>query len=179
MPRLPNPVDDEEVFDVLVLAGVTSPGVVKAISGHNRKINWDVKTAKGQKGATTEFKDIPPLEFSVDLYLADAEDFAAWPQFKDLIDSTIAGPRPKALDIYHPDLAEQDIKSVVKAGTEGTKHDGKGGQTKTIRFQEYSPPRPKTGSPSSASTPKKNDPNADVKAELAAVTTQYQNTPWG
>lgn len=182
MPRLPDPVDDEEIFDHIKLAGVLSPGVV-TISGHDRKVDWDNKQAKGQKRATSELKGIPLVEFTCDFYLADQEERAEWPAFLDLINSTVAGPTPKALDIYHPDLAEQDIKSVVKVKTVGTKHDGKGGVNKVVIFQEYGPPTPKGGSPSGSSSSKretdKTDPNAAAKAELAALTAQYQNTPWG
>lgn len=183
MPRLASPLEDEDLFDHITLGGVTSPGVVK-ITGHKRRINWDVKTAKGQKGASTELKDIPPIEFTCEFFLADDEDFADWPSFLDLINSTVADATPKALDIYHPDLAEQDIKSVVKAETEGTKHDGRGGQIKIVKFQEYAPPKPKGGSPSGSSADgkrakEKNDPNAAAKAELAGLVAQYQNTPWG
>ncbi len=177
---MPNPLDDPELYDTIMLAGVDSPGVVKSITGHDRKVNWDVKTAKGQKGATTEFKDMPPVEFSVEIYLSDREDFEAWYAFLDLIDSTIAGPKPKALDIYHPDLHEQGIISVVKAGIVGTKHDGKGGQTKVVKFQEYSPPKPKGGSPNGSKREKEIvDPNERAKAELAKLVAEYNNTPWG
>ncbi len=177
MPRLPDPLNDEEIFDHVVLSGVRSPGVVK-ISGHKRKAEWDIKQVKGQKRATMELKAIPLVEFTCEFFLADKEDFAAWPAFLDLVNSTIAGPKPKALDIYHPDLAEQDIKSVVKAETQGTKHDGKGGQSKVVVFQEYGPPAAKGGSPT-ASKAKGPDPDAAAKAELAALTAQYLATPWG
>ncbi len=157
-----------------------SPGVVK-LSGHKRKVEWDVKQAKGQKRASTELKAIPLVEFTCEFFLADEEDFAEWPAFLDLINSTVAGPKPTALDIYHPDLAEQDINSVVKGETQGTKHDGKGGQTKVVVFQEYGAPTPKGGSPSaSKSTAKKeNDPNAAALAELAALKKKNEETPWG
>lgn len=179
MPRLPDPINDEDIFDVIYLAGVRSPGVVK-ISGHKRKIDWDIQQVKGQKRANMNLKGIPLVEFTCEFTLTDAEDWAQWPAFLDLINSTVSGPKPKALDISHPDLVEQDIKSVVKAETQGTKHDGKGGQVKVVVFQEYGPPIPKGGSPTASTTGKpEKDPNAAAKAELAALTEQYKNTPWG
>jgi len=182
VPREPDPINDRELFDSIVLGGVTSPGAVRKISGHDRKINWDVKTAKGQKGASTELKDIPPLPFKVEFFLADEEDFAAWPAFRDLIKSTTSGAVPKALDIYHPDLEVNEFRSVVLANFGGVVHDGKGGQTITVEFQEYSPPKPKGGSPSGSGSKAKGkapDPNAAANAELAALTEQYKSTPWG
>ncbi len=123
-------------------------------------------------------KSQEPIEFTTTFYLADREDFAAWPAFQALIDSTVSGAKPKALDIYHPDLARNQINSVVKASVGGVVHDAKGGQTVVVKWREYFPPKPAGGSPS-GSKAKKPDPNADVKAELAALTEQYKNTKAG
>jgi hypothetical protein len=176
----PNPIDNEELFDAIKLGGVASPGVVK-LSGHDRVIGWDVKKGAGQSGATTTRTSEDPVEFTCAFYLATAEDFAAWPAFLALARSTIAGATPKALDIYHPDLAENDIKSVVLRRVAGVVHDGKGGQTRTLVFLEYRPPKPKGGTPK-GSTAKKTtapDPNQAALDELARLTDEYQVTPWG
>lgn len=173
----PNPITDES-FDFIELGGVESPGVVK-LSGHDRKINWDVKAGSGQSGATTTLKDIPPISFTATIYMADDDDFDDWPEFRAQCLSTI-NPKPKALDIYHPDLDAQNITSVCLASMGGVVHDGKGGRTVVIQFQEYKPPVKKTGTPSgSASKTKTVDPNAAALAELAALTKQYQSTPAG
>jgi hypothetical protein len=181
---VPNPIDDPELYKSIILAGVPSPGQV-TLSGVERKVNWDIKTAPGQSGATTTLKDIPPAEFTANFYLVrdDAlgiDDFEDWPAFQKLIDSTVADAKPKALDCYHPDLAALDIKSVVKAGVGGVVHDGKGGQTISVRFLEYKPPKKKGGSPSGSKTkPKKPDPDQAALDELARLTDEYKKTPWG
>lgn len=179
---MPNPIDNPELYDSIVLAGVKSPGLVK-LSGHDRKIEWDIKDGPGLKGATTTLHKIPPIEFTATFYLVKdvaqgVDDFAAWPAFLSIINSTVASTTPKALDIYHPDLASNEIRSVVKASIAGTEHDGKGGQTIVVKLQEYRPPKKKTGT-LAGSAPKQVDPNADAKAELAKVTAEYQKTPWG
>ncbi len=177
MPREVNPLEDPELFDKVDLGGLLSPGVVK-ITGHDRKINWDVKAGKGQSGASSTLKDIPLGTFTCAFYLADEADIAEWPAFRELINSTVSGTTPKALDVFHPDLANNKFRSVVLANFKGCVHDGKGGQTHSVEFQEYCPPKPKGGSPSGS---KKTgpDPNAAAKAELAALTAQYAATPWG
>ncbi len=176
----PNPVTDEELYQGIVLGGVRSPGQV-TLSGHDRGVKWDVKEGNGQAGASTTLKSIPPIEFTATFYLADQDDFDAWPAFHDVIDSTVSGPKPKALDIYHPDLATQNINSVTKASVGGVVHDKKGGQTIVVKFQEYKPPKPKGGTPNGSGAKKKEapDPNAAANAQLAALTKQYQETPWG
>jgi hypothetical protein len=177
-----SPEATPEIYDVIKLGGVTSPGIV-TLSGHDRVINWDIKVGKGQSGARMSLKDVPPCEFQASFYLATAEDYADWAAFKAAIDSTVAAT-PKALDIYHPDLAEQDIKSVVKGTIMGTVHDGKGGRTIAVKFVEYRPPKKKTGGPSGSSSKSKKkasgpDPDAAALAELERLKKQYEATPWG
>jgi hypothetical protein len=176
----PNPVDDPELYDSVVLGGVRSPGKA-TLSGHDRVVGWDVKEGSGQNGATMTRKGERPVEFTLTLYLADQDDFDAWPAFVAVVDGTVAGSTPKAVDIYHPDLASQGITSVVKASVGGTVHDGKGGQTIAIKLTEYRPPKPATGSPagSSSKKPAAVDPNQSALDEIAKLTQQYQQSPWG
>ena len=178
-----NPVDDEDLYEAIVLGGVKSPGRV-TLSGHDREIDWDVKQGPGLSGATTTFKVEKPCEFTATFYLVldpaeGINDYDDWPQFLDVINSTVAGKTPKALDIYHPDLASNGIKSVVKKSVGGVIHDGKGGATIAVKFLEYKPPKPKGGSPKGSKTTKKTDPDQAALDELAKLTKQYQATPWG
>lgn len=178
---MPNPIDNPELYDVVIVAGEASPGVCK-ITGHDRKIGWDIKAGSGQSGATTTLKDVPPVEFTLTLKLVTYEDFADWPAFQALIESTVAGATPRALDIYHPDLAANDISSVVKATVGGMIHDGLGGATVAIKLLEYKPPKSKGGSPNGSKTKPKAkgaDPNQAALDELARLTKQYKETPWG
>lgn len=235
----PNPIDDEDLYNAITLAGVRSPGKV-TLSGHDRKVGWDVHNAAGQSGSTITLKEIPAIEFTATFYLVQdiaqgIDDFAAWPAFRELINSTVTpgkmtaggslspsyladvnaqrdradalapaekaarlrdlsaqvaaaqaavAPKPsaafRALDIYHPDLAANDIKSVLKGLIGGVVHDGKGGQTIVVKFQEYRPPVAIGGSPSGSKTSSHaTDPNAAANAELERLTAQYQATPWG
>lgn len=177
-----NPIDDPELYECVVLAGVRSPGKV-TLSGHDREIDWDVKAASGQTGATTTLKGSKPCEFTATFYLVQdlsqgIDDFAAMNDFLDLVDSTVAGKTPKALDIYHPDLVDNGITSVVKKSTGGAVHDGKGGITYVVKFLEYKPPKPKGGSPNGSKTAAI-DPDQAALDELNKLTNQYQKTPWG
>ena len=177
---MPNPVDNEELYNGIRLGGLgglVSPGVV-TLSGHDRVIGWDVKKGAGQSGATTTRTSEDPAEVTCSFYLADQDDFDAWPEFLKLARSTVSGATPKALDIYHPDLAENDIKSVVLKKIGGVVHDGKGGQTRTLVFLEYRPPKPKGGTPKGSKAAKV-DPNQALLDELARLTQQYKATPWG
>jgi hypothetical protein len=178
---MPNIIDQEDLYNVIVLAGKRSPGKV-TLSGHDRKVVWDVQGGPFLNGAIVRYKWTPPVEFTASFYLTKAvadepDDFTAWPAFQKVIESSVSNPRkPSALPIYHPDLAANDIKSVVKAEIGGMIYDGKGGGTIAVKFQEYRPPRKQEGVPQAKPQP---DPNAALKKQLDALTTQYQNTPWG
>jgi len=188
MPRPPNPEDDPELFDAIDLGGRKSPGVA-TLSGHDRVHEWDVQQGNAQSGANTRLKGDKPQEFTVTFYLVRDEaqgidDWVEWESFVEVIEATVAGPTPKAVEIYHPDLASQrpPIACVAKATIGGAVHDGKGGKTVAVKFQEYRPAKPKGGTTSGTITKRgkeTNDPNAAAKAELAALTAQYQQTPWG
>lgn len=176
-----NPLDHEDIYNAIVLAGRRSPGVV-TLSGHDRKIGWDIKKGNGQSGASMTRTSEDPIEFTCAFRLADREDFDAWPAFDGLIRSTVSGPTPKALDVYHPDLVMNGITSVVLSSFGGVLHDGKGGQTITVKLLEYRPPKSKGGSPNGSKTKPKGvtpDPNQAALDELARLTQQYKDTPWG
>jgi hypothetical protein len=171
---MPNPIDNEELYDSIELAGVRSPGFV-TLSGHDRVEKWDVKSADGAGGARMTYKGDEIAQFQASFYLVkdpvlDLDEFAAWEKFAAVIKSSIiATGKPKALKIYHPDLAANDIKSVCKASIGGMQHDGKGGATVVVKFIEYRPQKPASGVPVSAKQTKP-DPNADLKAIVKSLT---------
>lgn len=173
----PNPILDEDLYNAIVLGGTSSPGMVK-LSGHDREIGWDVKKGPGQSGATTTRTSEDPVEFTATFTLTDVDDFDAWPAFRTLLLSTVSGATPKALDVYHPDLAANDIKSVVLKSLGGVMHAGQGGQTIAVKLLEYRPPKPKGGTPS-GSKAKKPDPDQAALDELARLTKKFSDTPWG
>ena len=178
----PNPFDNPDMYDVIVLGGHVSPGTVR-LSSHDRDIEWDIKNAAGQAGATMTRKGNKPVEFTATFYLVKdiglgIDNFSEWVAFQRVIDSTVAGTTPKALDIYHPDLTANAIKSVVKKSVGGMTHDGKGGATVVVKFIEYFPPKKYTGTPLGSKTKSaKADPNAAAKAELEKLVNQYKAIP--
>lgn len=183
---MPSAADNPELYESIELAGVRSPGQV-TLSGHDRTIGWDIKKGPGQKGASTNRTSEDPVEFTASFYLVKDEDlgvddFAAWESFLELAKSTIAGATPKALDIYHPDLARNEIKSVVLKKVLGVVHDDTGGETHGLAFLEYLPPKKKGGAPmgskSKSPTSAGPDPDAAALAEIERLTRQYEATPW-
>lgn len=166
-----NPIDNEALYDAIKLNGFRSPGLV-TLSGHERAETWDVKNADGCGGARTTYKGEQVAQFQASFYIVKdpvlgIDEYADWDKFAAIIRSSLPKGKPKALPIYHPDLASQDIKDVCKASIGGMAHDGKGGATVVVKFLEFRPPKPAAGVPTPAK--KKDDPNADLKAQIAAL----------
>ena len=168
-----NPHEYSELYDSILLAGVLSPGVVK-LSGHKRSEKWDVKDGDGQDGASTTRKGKVPVAFTATFSLvvdpaSGVDEFVEWEGFLEVLRTPVSGKNPKALDIYHPDLAELEITSVVVQDIGGKVHDGKGGATVTVTFLPYSPPKKKAAanpSGSKGSKGGKEDPNDPLVAAL-------------
>ncbi len=176
-PKPYKPVTDPR--DQLALGGVGSPGKV-TLSGHDRNQKWDIKPSDGHGGATSTYKGEEVTQFTASFYLvqdpgAGIDEFAEWDTFraKTLAKMIPATGDPIALDIRHPDLTENGIKSVTLGGVGGKAHDGKGGATVVVKFIENRPSKKKGGTPKgSKSSVAKVDPNADLKAEIAGLLKQ-------
>lgn len=173
---MPNPVDNEDLYDAIVLGTKRSPGIV-VVSGHDRNQRWDVKEPIGHGGGTTTYKGETIAQFQCEFRLTRdpvlaIDDFAAWEVFAAFIKSMLPkSGAPKATPIYHPDLAANDIKTVSQASIGGMAHDGKGGAKIIVKFLEYRPPKKTTGlATKPTKAPGTDDPNADVKAQLRAAT---------
>jgi hypothetical protein len=142
MPR-PDQIDFQ--LSKIVLGTTISPGVVK-LTGHDRKEKWDIKDAKGQDGASTSLQGKPIGQFSASFYLVDdgspgTNDFDDWDSFQRLIESTTNGPKPQALDIYHPDLARNGFTSVVMSSISGMQYDGSTVHRNPSRPRKHNPRR--------------------------------------
>jgi hypothetical protein len=177
-----------DLYASIVLGTAVSPGVV-TLSGHDRELAWDTESAKDQTGASSKYNGEQVGEFQASFYLASADDQIAWPAFLRVVRSTISGPVPKALPIYHPDLAENGYTEVCAKSIGGRVRDPRGGVTVLVVFIEFRPPKPKpakaaasggggTGGGSGASNPSggsEYDPNAERKAELEALLEEAKN----
>src|SRR5215471_2245364 len=99
---MPNPIDNEDLYDVITLENSRSPGRV-TLSGHDRNQRFDIKEAMGHGGGTTTYKGDSVAQFQCEFFLtkdpvAKIDDYAAWETFARLIRTSLpkAGA-PKAL----------------------------------------------------------------------------------
>lgn len=191
---MPNPVDTPELYDVLYLAGLESPGLCR-LNVPEIDEGWEKQEAKGSAGGETVCNGRKLAEFDCELYLwretwnsGGYDWFAAWEAWKPILLTPIAKNAPKALDIYHPQLEGLGIGSVVVQSWTEPQPDGTGGATVRIKFLQYAPPKPKPsgkpkgsagaggGGPGGGGAEEKPDPNQDIKDEIAAKTEEL-NAP--
>jgi hypothetical protein len=198
-----NIIDNDDVYNCVILGGVKSPGKV-VLSGHDRVAKWDVKTGPFSLGGTTTLLGVPPIEFTATFSLMrdpstyynvgsqnQIDEFGQWANFRRLIESTIQPapqgtppnqqqPQPgvliRALPILHPALQANKISAVTMAMIGGEVYDGKGGMTVAVKFQEY---RPRKTFGGTAVVKPKVDPNQDKEDELKGVYDRYKVTAWG
>jgi hypothetical protein len=159
-----HPFDNADAWSKLIVAGMVSPGAVK-LTGHIREVGWDVKEAAGQDGASTTRKGTPVGKFDATFTLTDDDDFAAWDAFQRLLESSVNGTEPIALDVVHPELQRNHYTAVVLASVGELAVDDRGDGQIKVSFLEYFPPAPKpaTGATGSKSNSKSSGGTSGAK----------------
>ena len=185
---IPPTRSNSDAWTHIELAGIRSPGRV-VLSNHDRKIGWDIKEASGEDGATTTRKGNPCRSFTATFTLirnADGsiDQFEEWDSFQALIESTVDGAKPHALDVYHPSLALLRFRAVTMSSLGGMTIDESGVGTIAVEFIEYNPPKPKPPASTSGSSSKKSDDAfkdavANKENERKAAQEENSKTPWG
>jgi hypothetical protein len=149
--ELLNPLDFPQNWDVIIIAGVSSPGIC-TISDPKRTHEWDVKKGKGTVGATITFVQKPPAKFSVTFEFWTRQHFTDWANFRALLKYDPSKKTVQATDIFHPALSDIDITSVVVESIGGIVHKGGQKYEVTVEFLEYFPAATKNapGTPTQA-----------------------------
>lgn len=132
--------------DVIVLAGVPSPGVA-VVRGADSPRDWDVQKGYGLTGATTIFTGQGLAKFDVDIFCWESLHFQAWKLFSKLtLENPPIGGRPTSMFIQHPQLNDPPLsigQVVITNVTQWEQDpDGSGMWSRTISFLEYRKPRP-------------------------------------
>lgn len=150
---MPNPNND--VLDVVKLAGVDSPGLA-AVVGTVWVNEWDEKKGRGASEGSITFTGRKLSEFDVVIRLYDDSDWQAWDDgWAPLVLAEPDPKNPKAFEIYHPFTTMHKITSVVVTKTAGPVETDDH-WTWTISFKKYAKPRPALAKPDgSADTEKK------------------------
>lgn len=107
-----NPLDAPQVFDVVELGGIVSPGICR-VKGFKRPNKWDTKVGKGVRGATSTLTQFPPTTGTITFLLWLPEHFVQWALFRPLFLYDPTKAKVQAIDIWYPTLLDLNINSVV------------------------------------------------------------------
>ena len=148
-----DPLVDPGLVDVMIAAGVSSPGVMSIISGGSREYNWDIKQAPGVQGYTMTYRgwkagDEIVCRFTFfehhngPGYATQASQiqsfYETWVPIW-AIDARKLRPTPTA--IQHPVLAANDIQALVCKRIGPMQSDGRMNWWVDMAFLEYRPPK--------------------------------------
>jgi hypothetical protein len=167
-----NPLLNPSAFDVVVCAGVSSPGVFK-LRGGGRPYKWDIKDAAAAQGATETY-----LGWKVSENIVGRFEFWESSQIDEFFntflpvlkyDATKTNPQP--IQIVHPVLLANDITSVVTQNIGPLTHEGLQLWIVEVEWAEYRQPPKKnvTTTPTGTNTngdPKKKKPTAQDAQDL-------------
>jgi hypothetical protein len=137
-----NPIDFPELYDVVFVGGVKSPGIVE-VSTPGFKYLWDKKKGPGTKKRTVTHRGTDGMDVKLKFKLWTSEHFDAWPAYQSLFEYDPSKKNTKAIDITHPALVFLGVHNFVTENIGPIVHEGRGLYSVTIEVTEFSPP-PKT-----------------------------------
>ena len=134
-----DPIANPEAWDVVTVSGIKSPGHCD-LGDVERIYKWDVKEGRGTKGGTRTFVNQPPPSFDITFYLWEQAHFRTWGSFREALKYDPTKKETTAFQIYHPALADLEIKTVCTEKIGAIKDLGAGYYSLTVTFGEYLPP---------------------------------------
>lgn len=141
-----------EPIDYIILAGRESPGLAEVRNaGSPRK--WDERAGYGWSGSYPVFIRRELTKFKVLIKLNTRADWAGWYAWSGLVAKPPFGKFPKALDIWHPFLEDQQVASAEVIDVSQPEPDGTGAFVITIDFMEFRRPKFTLVKPTAAEAP--------------------------
>lgn len=107
-----NPLDTPEAYDVIILGGLTSPGIVE-VTGAAREAEWDEPKAKGSSGAEPTYNGQKLSGITCKFKFWEASQLDEWRRFRTILEKPTDAKEPRPLDIIHPLVNDLGITSVV------------------------------------------------------------------
>lgn len=139
---MPNPIDNPELYDVVLLANRQAPGLAEVV-GASTPRGWDERKGLGLSGSTLAQVGDPLPDFTINVYLWESAHFAAWDSWKMLVERGARGSRYTPQDIYYPDLDEMGItRCVILDWKQREKVDERGLYKYAIPCKEWRKPLP-------------------------------------
>lgn len=149
-----SPLENPAEYDRVVVAGITTGGIVE-VTGAERKFNWDVKKSAGSQGQTITYRgwDLAKPKLKFKFWRSDQID-TFYQQVIPALYYDAEKTSPQPVDIYHPKLFANQILWIVTESIGDLVDDGAQLWTVTIDALEYRKATSKnaTATPSTANT---------------------------
>lgn len=178
-----NPITNP--LDFIVLAGQESPGIAEIVGAASPR-NWEERKGYGYGGAIVVFRGVGLAKFSVKFILWTEEHWSEWEGFRLLLQrppppnrnsimrQSIYGPRPRALDIYHPILLDLGVSSVVVTELVQPVQTGHGEWTHEVKFIEYRQPTFQLSRPEGTEENQLSEVDRQIQAQEAENAAMYR-----
>lgn len=159
-------------IDVILLGnpGQVSPGIATVKANSPRK--WQEQSGYAMAGSFLIGGGRGLAHPEISIRLSTDTDWEGWANWSKLIKRPAGNKLQRALDIWHPWLAELDIKSVVIEDVVAPEEaDDTGGWVYVIKTIEFRRPSFSLSKPEASGPAEETDP---VEKQIAALTAQYQ-----
>jgi hypothetical protein len=137
-----SPISAPQSWDYVTICGKKVPGLLKSISGVERRTGYQVKMAKGDTGATLTRVQRPPARLTLTWQIWSDAHFVAWqPWWTTLMPKAAAGQvqDSESLLISHPSLDDIGLTAVVCESLSPAEHMGRGLYRIVGKFIEWIP----------------------------------------
>jgi len=128
-----------EPVDYILLANRRSPGLA-TIAGADTPRRWDERRGIALSGSRVVYRGLELSKPIVRLVLLTEDDWAAWHEWKPLVERPPRGERARAKDIWHPILEDQGVTAVNVQDVLQPMQTADGEWTIEIRFIEHREP---------------------------------------
>lgn len=148
-----------------LVAGQRTPGTL-TLEGADATTKWDERDGPFLSGAFLVGGGRKLVNFTMRIVLLTSADWAAWYAFRPLVKRPPFGTRPKALDVWHPWLVDQEVRSAVveKVGQPRQAEDGS--FEIAIDWKEFRIPKIALAKPEASTTAPSTDPVDQLIAKL-------------
>lgn len=137
--------------DHFLLAGERSPGIAEVASAPSPR-ELTERRGYGTSGASVVFRGIKLVPIKITIKLYTVEDWAAWREFLPLLARPPLGRRAQAMDIWHPILEDQGVRSVLVKEVGSPTQTGDGEWSISIDMIEWRRPQPALSAPAGSAS---------------------------
>jgi hypothetical protein len=159
-----DPITNPAAWSSMKVGGTPTPG--KCIVSAERVYRINKMMGLGADGASTVFVGRQIVEAKATFWAWQVDHFTAWDALKVLLTyEPTKGTPVRAVDIYHPAIADLGVRAMLVEKLSTWTHEGKGLYSRTLDLVEYKPV-PKTAAYGKPFSAPGDDPQTDLAVQV-------------